>query len=231
MKPTPPVPELAALYDALKGGMAVGAFLAAYDAIWDHIPRDFDCDLRIGKGAFKQLQEEVRPAAIFARVELSADDRIYLTLDKQDPDDGKIIRAGKILCTMQLTLSQAREHRELMAELNERKRAPGYLGLPDDAPSVDYKANLARGRIMFARDGQMKTFISGITRSLKKKGKFGGGDLLIVDAPRYHPPFERIKAALPELKLAAAESPFKRVALTWQSAKGECHVFWLKSGA
>jgi hypothetical protein len=89
---------------------------------------------------------------------------------------------------------------------------PGFLGLPDDAPSHVFRASLARSRIMHSTEGVLKAVSAGIQKCLKRKDnpKYEGLNLLI-QAPLHCLPKARWVSIEGDLRLAASKLPFNKI--------------------
>lgn len=218
--------ELTEFHSLLKCGASVGDFIKKYNAVIAAIPRELDKEFRAWKQPFDTLQKEIRPMSYFARTELKADDVVRFSLNS-DPDDCFVTRQGKIIYTIQITLSRAREHVEIMSHLNKSGSAPGLINLSNKAPSQAYKSKFSRQRISYSRKEQMAGFITGITEAIEGKKFVSGGDVLIVDAPQYHLANSDLTEFLPQLSDIANAAPFKKVALVGTAPESPfCR--WLK---
>jgi hypothetical protein len=168
-------------------------------------------DYRAKRGAAKALRDEVAPVLRHVKF-VKAKGEIKFTLNNAVPDCWLRDSPSAAPQGLEVTVAQSREQHELGKALNERKISPGFIGLPDTAPSKAFTDKMARERVMFSPASPLKVVAAGITRCLERKAhpKYAGFDLLI-EAPLHSLPRDRWKNVEAELRAAASVMPFRKI--------------------
>ena len=169
-------------YVDLRHGLSVASFLERYQSAIRFIhATGLTNDFRLGKGKTKRLRDEVSPVARFVKQNAAPEDRIAFTLDNTFPDCC-IIHEGGHLREIEVTIAQGRETFFVMTELNEAGTGRGYLGLSDDAPTKEFRSEMAKPRQGYFEEDVVQSIISAVALCARKKGTTGG-DTLLIEAP------------------------------------------------
>jgi hypothetical protein len=169
-------------------------------------------DFRLSKGAWKKLADEVVPVSRFLRIKDVQTGRIRFPLDSNPPDSWLWTEHPPNRVGIEVTIAKGTERFYLAKELVEKGIGRGFVGLPDDAPRVAFRAEMSKDRVMYTSGEVLSADKQGVLRCLSQKNarKFSGF-LLLIQAHLLPLPRERWQTISGDLQAAAAECPFAEV--------------------
>lgn len=196
-------------------GIPLDIALAMYNELFTRPRSSKDlADFRESKKPWKKLNDEVSPTLKFLAARNDLSGRIRFPLDNSAPDCWFWPSDSAPPVGIEVTIAQARERWHLMKELNNQGLAPGFLGIPDDAPQAVFDQATGRNRTMYSSAQAITATKLGILSCLAKKDRpVYEGMTLIVQAPLGSISEQRWLPMLEELKPTAAKMPFSEIHL------------------
>ncbi|MBU6953420.1 hypothetical protein [Hahella sp. HN01] len=209
--------KLKSLYDELssQSGMRVIEFQISLESLFGQIRSIQDIyDYRLGRKPWKKLRDEVMPVSRFLKFTNIKADYVQFPLNNKVPDCWLLFKDGSKR-GIEVTLERGKERFYLADELNEVGEAPGFMGVQDDAPEVEFEQKRrAAERNMYSTDQALDAFKKGISRCFKKKGdekKYKNIFYLILDADLEVLPRNKWDVIKADLSMMAVNLPFKEV--------------------
>lgn len=210
------IDELDDFFTALKSGTTVASFLERYERIIPFIhKKGLTKDYRLARRRMKKLRDEVSPIARFVREHAAPEDRIWFALDDTAPDCC-VKHGGDHVREIEVTVAQAKERFNVMAELNQTGTGRGFLGLSDDAPKEDFDRRMDQPRVAYSTEEIGQSIICAVTICARKKSKFRG-DTLLIEAPLEMLPTDRWGDFREHLAQKVKELAFSEVYVTCRS--------------
>src|SRR4051794_38563083 len=99
---------------------------------------------------------------------------------------------------MEITVVQARERLNLMAELNQTGAGRWFIGLTDDQPTEDFRTAMQAEPRMYSTDEAQQALKRAIELCIEKK-MHSCGDILLIEAPLDVLPNDRWLELKPDL--------------------------------
>ncbi len=213
--------DLDDFYAALKRGATVASFLEDYQRIKEFIhAAGLTEDYRLARGRTKKLSDEVVPVVRFVRMNASSEDRISFALDNTSPDCLVRHEDGR-LREIEITVIQARERFNVMAELNTTGTGRGFIGLSDDAPTEEFNAKMDQPSVGYSTDEVSQSIIRGVALAARRKRNHQGHTLLI-EAPLQTLAAERWDEFRAQLAEKVKELAFSEIYVTGRSKRDIC---------
>jgi len=217
--------DVAALEDfysrlSAEEGVSIDAFQTELRNLFcrERSPNDIN-DFRLSKAPWKKLADEIVPVSKYLQLHHIESERILFPLNDQVPDawlwrDNEAEPIG-----IEVTIAQGTERFHLAKELVAEGIGRGFLGLSDDDHPAEFHRRMENPRTMFTATAALKSVKKGILRCLSQKDKPRyEGFILIIQAPMSSLSQDRWTSIQPDLRIAAAELPFRAVYVISTSA-------------
>jgi hypothetical protein len=169
-------------------------------------------DYRLSKAPWKKLADEIVPVSKFLHLQNIDCGRIRFPLDARVPDAWIWGDNGGDPTGIEVTIAQGTERFHLARELVNEGIGRGFLGLSDDTAPSEFQLRMANPRVMFTAQAALTAVKEGILRCLSRKNKPQfQGFILLIQAPMNSLSQDRWSAIQGELRIAAAELPFRAI--------------------
>lgn len=162
-------------------------------------------------GLLKKLCDEVILVdRYFSYYEISEGTLVFP--QDSEPRDCIWQRNGKPCIKIEATVSQGAARHIMSKELLETGQSSGYLGLSDDATNEEKWAAATAEREGYTADYPLTSVANGVRRCLREKNKSEyAGMILLIEEDFLALSSDRWNAIVPELTIAAKDSPFAEV--------------------
>jgi hypothetical protein len=169
-------------------------------------------DYRLGKNPWKKLSDEIMPVSRFLKFkDIEIGRRIRFLLDDSAPDCWLLNDHGDDF-GIEVTIAGRREDYYLMEELNQTGRAPGFIGMPDNAPQNEFVDRMSNPRTAYTSQQILEAKENAILCRLSEKNKpkkYKGVSCLLIGVYFVGLPEESWDAIKQKLSREAINLPFQ----------------------
>ena len=173
--------ELDELYAALKRRQLVASARKLVAAIYPKIHAEGGtATLRLAKNRYKKLQDEIRPALIYAAIELPPCADIEFHLSDRGPDATAWRSSSSVGIPIEVTVALGKVRYHQMLALNTTGVGHGFTNASDDDSAARIKRRYEDHRA-YSTEEAVKVIAAGIGRCVGRKRHLSR--TVIIDAP------------------------------------------------
>jgi hypothetical protein len=223
------IPELDELYAFLSERQQVAAAHERVTAIYARIREVGDVEaLRLAKGPYKKLQDEIRPTLIYAISELQPDDEIQFHLSDRGHDATAWPRDNASPVPIETTVASGKARLIEMKALNKDGIAHGFINATDADP-MEHIEVCYRDYRAWDLDEVFDNVQSAIRICVQSKTKRQHQGLtLVISVPLFLLQAEEWERAAPRFAQTAPQSPCKAVFVVGRALGGGDVCYRLK---
>lgn len=223
------IPELYELYESLSKRLPVAAAHERTIAIYPIVRERGDVEaLRLAKGPYKKLQDEVLPTLIYAMSELKPDAEIQFHLSDRGHDATAWLKGQQRPVCIEATVASGKARLVEMTALNKHGRGHGFINATD-ADTIEYVEACYRDHQAW----QLEEVFDNIQASVRvcvenKTKKQHDGLTLVISVPLFLLLPDEWQRLAPRLVKVAAPSPCRKVYVVGRALGGSELCFRLK---
>ncbi|WP_319772185.1 hypothetical protein [Breoghania sp.] len=207
-------------FSKLKQGLSIDSFLREINTAQEKIDELRKSNsLQHNNQSLKKYHDEVVPVKRYiCKMDIDSRSTIKFNLNNQYPDC--ILLGSQKPISIEVTQVRARENNYLLRQMRDQKHAPGFLGVSEEAPEIEFCKAKRRKNHSYSTQNVIETIEEDLKLRVNKK-RHHEGDVLLIETNLTPLPHDTWTAYIQNFRNILISLKFKSIYITGPSEGGE----------